>query len=67
MPFEKERSESGSKKILADKLAAWEDSDQPEDYLRHFQETMKEAGIAEAEWPARFRLLLTGKALTSYS
>ena len=28
---------------------------------------MKEAGIAEAEWPARLGLLLTGKSLTSYS
>ena len=30
-----------AKKILADKLAKWEYSDQPEDYLRRFQETIR--------------------------
>ena len=67
MSFEKERRESSSKKKLADNMAKWKDSDQPEDYIQHFQETIKEARISETEWPARLRLLLTGKALTSYS
>ena len=41
--------------------------DEPEVYLLRFEDTMKQAGIPQQEWPQRLRPLLTGIALTAYS
>ena len=35
-------------------------------FLQRFKESMKEAGIEVAEWPARLRPLFSGKDLTAY-
>ena len=48
-------------------LTKWEDGDQPESYLLSFEDTMKQAGVPQQEWPQRLRPLLTGRALTAYS
>ena len=48
-------------------MTKWEDGDQPEAYLLRFEDTMKQAGIPQQEWPQRLRPLLTGSALTANS
>jgi hypothetical protein len=63
---EKMKQERADKRKLADKVAKWEDTDQPKAYLQCFEESMKEAGIPEDEWPQRLRPLLSGKALAAY-
>ena len=63
---EKRKQERADKRKLADKVAKWENTDQPEAYLQRFEESMKEAGIPEEEWPQRLRPLLAGRALAAY-
>ena len=65
--FEAARREDERKRKIADNLTKWEDGDQPEAYLLRFEDTMKQAGIPQQEWPQRLRPLLTGSALTAYS
>ena len=67
LKLESERRVSDSRKKLVDRMHKWEDGDQPEAFLQRFEESMKEAGIEVAEWPARLRPLLSGKALMAYS
>ena len=64
--YEKSKQAREDKRKLADKVAKWEDADQPEAYLQRFEESMKEAGIPENEWPQQLRPLLSGKALAAY-
>ena len=65
--FEAARREDERKRKIADNLTKLADRDQPEAYLLRFEDTMKQAGIPQQEWPHRLRRLLTGSALTAYS
>ena len=65
--FEAARREDELRRKIADNLTKWEDGDQPEAYLLRFEDTMKQAGIPQQEWPQRLRPFLTGSALTAYS
>ena len=65
--FEAARREDERKRKIADNLTKWEDGDQPEAYLLKFEDTMKQAGVPQQEWPHRLRPLLTDSALTAYS
>ena len=64
--FEAARREDEQKRKIVDKLTKWEDGDQPEAYLLRFEDTMKQAGIPQQEWPKRLRPLLTGRALSIF-
>ncbi len=66
LEFEAARREYKQKRKIADKLTNWEDVDQPEFYLLRFEDTVKQAGILQQEWPQRLRPLLTGSGLTAY-
>ena len=59
--FEKEKRASESKKKVAEKMPKWDDGDQPEPYIQHCVETMKEYEVPENEWAARLWPLLSGK------
>ena len=54
------------RKRNAYKLTKREDGDQPEAYLLKFEDTMKQAGIPQQQWPQRLRPLLTGR-VTAHS
>ena len=43
------------------------DEDQPEAYILKFEDTIKQAGIPQQEWPQRLIPMLTGSALTAHS
>ncbi len=58
--FEAARCEDEQMRKIADKLTKWEDGDQPEAYLHRSEDTMKQAGIPQQEWPQRLRPMLTG-------
>ena len=51
---------------IANKLTKWEDGNQPEAYLLRFEDTMKQTGVPQQEWPQRLKPLLTSRA-TAYS
>ena len=65
--FEDKKRKAEQKSKVADKLVNWEDRDQPQDYLIHFEDTMRQAGIPEEQWPHRLHPLLSGRALVAYS
>ena len=59
------RKEIEEKWRLAEKIPKVTEADQPHTYFCRFEESMKEADIANKEWP--LQLLLTGKALSAYT
>ena len=65
--FEDKKRKAEQKSKVADKLVKWEDQDQPHDNLIRFEDTMRQAGIPEEQWPHRLRPLLSGRALVAYS
>ena len=61
------RKEETDKKRIANRMTKMEDTDQPDAYFCHFEDTMNEAGIKREEWPQRLRALLSGKSLAAYA